>query len=112
MNLILKPIHIVWLVIYFLYELFMSAGRVFIDTMTPGLQSQPMMVAMPLDAKSDLAITLTANLITLTPGTLTVDVAPDRSCLLIHAMYAEDGAEAVNESMKRGLEKVVMRATA
>ncbi|MEM6971253.1 MAG: Na+/H+ antiporter subunit E [Pseudomonadota bacterium] len=112
MAFLLKPINIAWLVVYFLYELFMSAGRVFVDTMTPGLSAQPMMVAMPLDAESDVAITLTANLITLTPGTLTVDVAPDRSCLLIHAMYAEDGAEAVNESMKSGLEKVVMRATA
>ncbi|MEM9781156.1 MAG: Na+/H+ antiporter subunit E [Pseudomonadota bacterium] len=112
MNMILKPINIVWLVFYFLYELVMSAGRVFIDTITPGLSAQPLMVAMPLDAKSDLAITLTANLITLTPGTLTVDVSDDRRYLLIHAMYGEDGVEAVNESMKSGLEKVVIRATA
>ncbi|MEL6264741.1 MAG: Na+/H+ antiporter subunit E [Pseudomonadota bacterium] len=110
MKILLRPAYIAWMVVYFIYELVMSASRVFIEVMTPGLSAEPRLVAMPLDAKTDLGITLTGNLITLTPGTLTVDVSDDRSCLLIHAMYGEEGTEAVNASMKSGLEVVVMRA--
>ncbi|MEL6482951.1 MAG: Na+/H+ antiporter subunit E [Pseudomonadota bacterium] len=111
MRLLLKPLHIVWLVIYFLYELFNSAWRVLIEVMTPGLNISPKFHALPLDAQTDLQITMTGNMITLTPGTLTVDVSPDRQYLLIHSMYSEEGTEAVNAGIKAGLEKVVMRAT-
>ncbi|MGF1552895.1 MAG: Na+/H+ antiporter subunit E [Paracoccaceae bacterium] len=110
-RLLLKPFHIVFLVVYFAKELILSAVRVFIDVLTPGLSSTPRFVAMPLDAKTDLSITMTANLITLTPGTLTVDVSDCRRYLLIHAMYAEEGADAVNASLKNGMERMVIRAT-
>ena len=110
MKYLLKPVFIVWLPFYFLYELVLSAGRVVIEVLTPGLSITPRFVAMPLDAKTDVGITLTTNLISLTPGTLAVDVSEDRSCLLIHAMYSEEGSEAVIASMKRGLEKAVTRA--
>jgi multicomponent Na+:H+ antiporter subunit E len=47
-------------------------------------------VAIPLEAESDLSISLLANLITLTPGSLTLDVSEDRKVLYVHTMYAED----------------------
>lgn len=111
-RLLLKPFNIVFLILYFIKELIESAVRVFIDVMTPGVPGSPRFVAMPLDAKTDLSITLTANLITLTPGTLSVDVSDDRRYLLVHAMYGEEGTDAVNASMKNGLERMVLRATA
>ncbi len=72
----------------FLKELIISAVRVAIVVMTPDLRStlRPAIVAFPLTVKSDAEITLLANLITLTPGTLTVDVADDRSVLYVHAL--------------------------
>lgn len=111
LRLILKPFNIAFLVLYFIKELFESAIRVFVEVVTPGLSATPRFIAMPLDADTDLSITLTGNLITLTPGTLTVDVSDDRKYLLIHAMYAEEGADAVNASIKNGLERWVIRAT-
>ncbi|MFN3614431.1 MAG: Na+/H+ antiporter subunit E, partial [Rubrimonas sp.] len=57
--------------------------------------ARPAFVTMPLDAETDVEITLTANLISLTPGTLSVDVTPDRRGLIIHAMYAEDPADVI-----------------
>jgi len=110
-RIVMRPLNIAWLLIYFVYELLMSATRVFVEVMTPGLGASPRFVAMPLDADTPLGITLTGNLITLTPGTLTVDVSDDRRFLLIHAMYAEEGADPVAE-LKGGLERVVKRALA
>lgn len=75
----------------FLYELLVSAVRVAVVVLHPNLKSvlKPAIVAVPLTAKSDAEITLLANMITLTPGTLTVDVADDRSVLYVHALAME-----------------------
>lgn len=60
-------------------------------------------VEVPLDIRTDLAITMLAHSITLIPGTITVDVAPDRSRLLVHALELDDPAATVEE-IKRTLE--------
>ena len=97
------------LVVFFLYELVRSSIAVVWDVVTPKIHSRPRMVRMPLDCVDETQIMLTANLISLTPGTLTVDVAADRSHLVIHAMFAEDPDEVVHD-LKRGLERRVMEA--
>jgi multicomponent Na+:H+ antiporter subunit E len=66
-------------------------------------------VAIPLDAKSDIEITLLANLITLTPGTLSLDVSSDRSVLYIHVMYVDnDDLDEVRRKIKSGFERRVL----
>ena len=45
-----------------------------------------------------------ANLITLTPGTLTLDVAPDRKSLYVHAMFVDD-PEQIRAEIKNGMER-------
>lgn len=76
------------LMLLFLYELFASAVRVAIVVLTPDLKSalRPAIIAFPLSVKSDAEITLLANLITLTPGTLSVDVSDDRGVLYVHVL--------------------------
>ena len=64
---------------------------------------------MPLDVKSDAGILLVTNLISLTPGTLSIDVSEDRKTLRIHAMFAEDPDEVVQQ-LKSGMEKWVIDA--
>ena len=51
------------------------------------------MVAVPLILKSKSAIVLLANLITLTPGTLSLDISTDQSVLFIHTVYLEDSKQ-------------------
>lgn len=76
------------LTLMFIYELGASAVRVAVVVLTPDIKSavQPAIIAFPLSVKSDAGITLLANLITLTPGTLSVDVSEDRSLLYVHAL--------------------------
>ncbi len=76
------------LALLFLYELGVSAVRVAIVVLTPDMKSvlRPAIIAFPLSVKSDAEITLLANLITLTPGTLSVDVSEDRSLLYVHTL--------------------------
>jgi multicomponent Na+:H+ antiporter subunit E len=70
---------------------------------------RPGIIAIPLDARTDLEITLLANLITLTPGTLSLDVSADRRVLYVHVMYIDnDDIEAVRRSIKDGFERRVL----
>lgn len=95
------------LMVFFLKELFLSNLRVLWDVITPGHISRPGIIGIPLDAETDLEIFLVANLISLTPGTLSVDLSDDRSVLFVHVMFLEDVAEA-RADIKNGLEKRVL----
>lgn len=89
---------------YFLKELALANLKVAYDILTPKHKMKPGIVAVPLSAETDLEITLLANFITLTPGTLSLDVASDNSVLYVHGMYIEDEEEFIRE-IKEGFEK-------
>jgi multicomponent Na+:H+ antiporter subunit E len=93
---------------FFLKEVFIANLRVAHDVLTPGFYMRPRVLAIPLDATSDIEITLLANLISLTPGTLSLDVSTDRRVLYVHAMYASDG-DAARRDIKEGLERRLLR---
>lgn len=96
------------LAILFLYELMVSAVRVALVVMRPDMSKavRPAIVAVPLSVKSDAEITLLANLITLTPGTLSVDVSADKSVLYVHALCMDD-RDAMIADIANGFEKKV-----
>ncbi len=92
---------------FFAYELVLANLRIAYEVMTPTLRMKPGVIAIPLDAKTDAEIILLANLITLTPGTLSLDVSSDRRVLYIHAMYV-DNVESLRHSIKSGFERKVL----
>jgi multicomponent Na+:H+ antiporter subunit E len=92
---------------YFIKELVVSNFRVMWDVITPRHISRPGIIGVPLDAKSELEIALLANLISLTPGTLSIDVSDDRRLLYVHVMFLDDVEEA-RRVIKEGLEKKVL----
>lgn len=99
------------LVFYFIKELIVSSIRVAKDVLTPGeFKMKSGVIAIPLDVKSDFSITFLANMISLTPGTLSLDVSEDRTKLYIHAMYIDnDDVESVRSEIKNGMETKVIQ---
>jgi len=89
---------------FFIWQLLLSNLRVAYDVITPRLHMRPGIVAVPLDAQTDQEVTLLANLITLTPGTLSLDVSDDRRTLYVHAMFV-DSPESVRDDIKKGFER-------
>jgi multicomponent Na+:H+ antiporter subunit E len=89
---------------YFIVELFKANLRVAYEVITPRFNMRPAIVAVPLDIQSDIEITLLANLITLTPGTLSLDVSNDRRVLYVHSMFVTD-IEAFRHEIKDGFER-------
>jgi len=104
-----RPLRVLRLVWVFLKELCLSGYRVARDTLSPRLSFTPSIIAFPLDLKHDAEIMLLANLISLTPGTLSVDVSSDRSTLYIHAMNVDDPAELCRD-IKDGFERLIKEA--
>lgn len=91
---------------YFLYELVVSSVQVAWDVLTPTPRSRPAIVAVPLDLVDPAQITVLAILISLTPGSLSLDVSPDRKTLYVHQMFVNDPDEA-RSRIKTGFERLV-----
>ncbi|MDP1558682.1 MAG: Na+/H+ antiporter subunit E [Nitrosomonas sp.] len=64
---------------------------------------KPAFIVLPLTLTSDLAISILAISITLTPGTVSAQLSPDRKHLLIHALNETD-ADALIVTIKRRYE--------
>ena len=112
MSLLLWPWRALVLAVAFARDLVVSNIQVARAVLAPGDGLQPRFVVVPLAAaRSDLEITLVANYITLTPGTLTVDVSPDRSTLLVHALLAGETGDDVRADIRDGIEPRVLRVT-
>lgn len=100
---------IVSLVGLFVYELVNSALRVLLLVIRPNLEIKPGIIAYPLKVDRDFEITLLANLITLTPGTLSVDISRDRRMLFVHFIDSAD-PDAVKHDIASGFERKIMEA--
>ena len=108
-NYLIKVRQVIGLHLFMIWELIKANLRVAYEVLTPGYGMRPGVVAVPLDAKTDAEITLLANLITLTPGTLSLDVSSDRRVLYIHVMYVDDNdLDAVRRNIKDGFERRVL----
>lgn len=100
---------VISLALLFVYELVLSAWRVAVLVLTPNMNLKPGIFAYPLKVDRDFEITLLANLITLTPGTLSVDVSEDRSVLYVHAIDCSD-PEQTRQDIAEGFERKIMEA--
>lgn len=98
------------LLLLFAKELILSALRVAWLALQPRMAIRPAIIAYPLTLTTDAQITLLANLITLTPGTLSLDVSDDRKWLYIHAIDVESREELIG-SIAAGFETRILQVT-
>lgn len=85
----------VWLV----GEIAKANVRVIKACVSAELDINPALVKVKTTCRSDLAKTIFANSITLTPGTVTLAVEGDK--LLVHALYEDDAEPSAFETMDR-----------
>src|SRR5690606_36956447 len=81
---------IVNFIFFFMYELLIANLEIAWDLITPGYFMKPGIIKFELSAKTNIEITMLANLLSLTPGTLIIDVSDDKKVLYIHVMYLKD----------------------
>ncbi len=103
--------HKVWqianLALYLAWHILLANVQIAWRVLKPRLDVQPAMIAVHLHARTDAEATLVANLITLTPGTLSVDISPDRSTLYVHAMDLRN-PQGFKRSIREGLERRIL----
>nr|WP_210382262.1 Na+/H+ antiporter subunit E [Jiella sonneratiae] len=97
------------LFLLFVKELLLSAWRVAVVVLSPKMDLTPGVFAYRLKVDRDFEITLLANLITLTPGTLSVDVSEDRSTLYVHAIDCSD-PDSTRADIASGFERKILEA--
>lgn len=104
-----RPIPTVRYVLFFAGQLLLATWQVVLASVAPTGRVEPGIVAVPLRTRSDLLVTVVGNSVSLTPGTLSVDVvgAPPgpggggpRTELIVHALDLSDPA-AVRRSVWR-----------
>ncbi|MED4016740.1 MULTISPECIES: Na+/H+ antiporter subunit E [Sutcliffiella] len=98
------------LLLIFFRELILSNIQVIRDILRPKLNIQPGIFAMPTDLNTRWEITLLSLLISLTPGTLVMDISDDNKILYIHAMNIPD-ADATIKDIKNNFERVIKEVT-
>lgn len=103
----------VWRLLAFLllyaWDFIAASLRVAYDVLTPQFHMKPGVIRVPLEARTDIEIIVLANLLSLTPGTLSLDVSHDRSELYLHAMYIDDGdADRLRRAIADRLERRVL----
>ena len=99
-----KTVRLIGFAGYFLRILVKANLEVAWEVVTPRHTMQPRILRYPVAGLSDVERVSLANAISLTPGTLVIDVSPDNEWLYIHAMYAKDQDAAL-----RSIDELALR---
>ena len=87
-----------------LYDIVVANLQVAALILGPRSRLAPAYVRVPLDLRNDFAVTVLASTVTLTPGTISVDIEDDGSggrALVVHALRCLDAAELVRSIKDR-----------
>jgi multicomponent Na+:H+ antiporter subunit E len=98
------------LIFIFIKELILSNIAIVKVVLKPKLDMSPAIFAMDTELTKDWQITLLSSLITLTPGTLVIDVSEDNKTLFIHAMNIGEVEDEIN-SIKNSFEKAILEVS-
>lgn len=104
----------IWAIIKLLYlfirELVKSTFVVIRQVSAPRLSIEPGIFKVQTKLKSDWEITLLSMLITLTPGSVVMEIITEEGIMYIHAMDATEFTESITES-KRIFEEAILGVT-
>lgn len=85
---------------YYIWMVLDSNVKVIRDVVTTKDYSEPAIIKVPLILKSNFGFFMLANLISMTPGTVSLDLSEDRKFLFVHVMFYDrdnNGADIRND---------------
>ncbi|ADH99892.1 Na+/H+ antiporter subunit E [Salisediminibacterium selenitireducens] len=98
------------LLILFMYKLILSNIDMIKIVLSPKMNIQPGIIAIPTKLRTDWEVTLLANLISLTPGTLTMNFSENGRTLYVHSIHVPDKEKAIEE-IRQSFERAIMEVT-
>lgn len=102
---ILKTYYFLGFLVFYLYKLVESNLIIAYDILTPKMRGNPVFIQVPLFLESNLGLLLFSNLISMTPGTLSIDIVENRKVLLVHVLY-DKGEENLQQEFKNLQHKI------
>lgn len=103
---VLKKIAAVFdFIIFYLVKLVTANIYIAYDILTPKMHTSPGFIRIPLTIVSRPGLLLFSNLLSMTPGTLTIEISPDRKTILVHVLYGKNEKKLVRE-IKKTQEKI------
>lgn len=94
---------------FYLRAIVAGALRIAWDVLSPDPKLNPVLLRVPLDIRSPRQRLLLANLVSMTPGTLSVDEENDGRILLVHSLYGGANPGAELREIKDRYENVVAK---
>ncbi|EPE63371.1 na(+)/H(+) antiporter subunit E [Exiguobacterium sp. S17] len=98
------------LIALFIKELIKSNIDVVKVLLSPKLNIEPGIIEVPTQLKSDWELTLLASLISLTPGTLSMDFSEDKKSIFVHSIHVPNKEQMIRE-IHNTFEKAIMEVT-
>jgi multicomponent Na+:H+ antiporter subunit E len=95
------------LLVYLLWQIVVANFRITMDVIRLHPRMRPGVIRLPLDITSDGEILLLSAMINVTPGSVALDVSPDRKVLYVHVMDMNSPDDARRE-IKQGFERRVL----
>ena len=86
--------------VYYLINLVKSNLYLTYDILSPKMRFKPGFIEVPLTLKSDFGMLLFSNLLSMTPGSLTIDISENRQFVLVHVLYRNDPTEMLDDIQK------------
>jgi multicomponent Na+:H+ antiporter subunit E len=107
----IRPLALLRFLLFFANELVKASLQVVVQVLHPRRELQQAVLAVPVTGASDRLLTVVANAISLTPGTLTLEVDRERATLYVHALDVggPGGVDAVRDDILR-LERLAILA--
>ncbi len=93
----------------FTWELLVANLQVLKIVLAPRIAIRPGIIPYKTACKTPLGVTMLANSITLTPGTLSVDVSEDHETIFVHTLDIDHPDEVI-ASIRKGLEQPIVGA--
>ncbi|WP_025785480.1 Na+/H+ antiporter subunit E [Sporosarcina sp. D27] len=101
---------VVRLFFIFVWELIQSSAVVLKQILSPRLKIEPGIFKYETILRSDVEITMLSMLLTLTPGSVVMEVTPESDALYIHAMDVQESRDGLIKQLKN-FEKAIMEVT-
>ncbi|NPA96765.1 MAG: Na+/H+ antiporter subunit E [Crenarchaeota archaeon] len=111
----LNPVRWGWGIAYAIYYFFVAEVKAHLDVtkriLSPSMPIRPGIVRVPYRVESDYAITAVANSITNTPGTVVVDIDPQKRLFYVHwidvaSLEPEECRKQISEDFERFASRV------
>jgi multicomponent Na+:H+ antiporter subunit E len=92
---------------YLMWQIIIANIKITMDVLRIEHRMRPGVIRLPLDVTKDSEILLLAAMINITPGSVALDVSPDRKTMYVHVMHMES-PEAAKSDIKNGFERRVL----